>query len=287
MKGQKKYKMSTNLIILAGGASSRMNASLEQGNPTNVPKVSKALIGINKEGRPILDYLLFNAKKASYKNVYLVVGEHAEGFKKCYGNKKENNAFNGLNISYATQYIPENRIKPFGTADALFQALEQYPLLKNETFTVCNSDNLYSVEAFQILNDSKDRNAFIAYDREGLHFSMERISRFALVVLDSENYLKDIVEKPSEDKVSLFKDKLGKFRVSMNIFKLSGKDIYPFLKDCPIHPDRNEKELPTAILNMCNSIPKAMKGYLLSEHVPDLTSKEDISVLKKYIEEHF
>ena len=138
-----------------------------------------------------------------------------------------------------------------------------------------------------MLNNSKERNAFIAYDRDGLHFTMERISRFALVLLDSENYLKDIVEKPSEDNINLFKDKFGKFRVSMNIFKLSGNDVYPFLKDCPIHPERNEKELPMAILNMCKSISKAMKGYLLSEHVPDLTSKEDISVLKKYIEEHF
>ena len=276
--------MNTNLIILAGGASSRMNASLEQENTSNV---SKALIGLNKEGRPILDYLLLNAEKAGYKNVFLVVGEHAEAFKKCYGDKNENNKFKGLNISYAIQYIPENRIKPFGTADALFQALEQYPNLKNEKITVCNSDNLYSVEAFLLLKNSTERNAFIAYDREGLKFTMERISRFALVLLDSDNYLVNIVEKPSDDKINLYKDKFGKFRVSMNIFKLYGKDIYPFLKNCPIHPERNEKELPAAILNMCNAIPKSLKGYLLREHVPDLTSKEDISVLKKYIEDHY
>lgn len=268
---------------MAGGASSRMNASLKQGES----KVSKALISMDKEGRPILDYLLFNAERAGFKNVYLVVGEHAEGFKKCYGNKPKNNTFKRLNISYAIQYIPENRTKPFGTADALFQALEQYPNLINETFTVCNSDNLYSVEAFSVLKTSSDKNAFIAYDRDGLNFTMERISRFALVLLNSENYLEDIIEKPSADKIDSYKDSFGKFRVSMNIFKLSGKMIYPFLKDCPIHPERNEKELPSAILNMCHSFPKAMKGYLLNEHVPDLTSKEDIEVLKSYIEKHF
>lgn len=275
--------MHSNLIILAGGASSRMNASLKQEGS----KVSKALIGMDKSGRPILDYLLFNAEKAGFKNVYLVVGEHAEGFKKCYGNKSKNNRFKGLNISYAIQYIPENRTKPFGTADALFQALEQYPNLLNETFTVCNSDNLYSVEAFSILKNSSDKNAFIAYDRDGLNFTMERISRFALVLLDSENYLVDIIEKPSADTIDSYKDSFGKFRVSMNIFKLNGKMIYPFLKDCPIHPERNEKELPSAILNLCHFFTKAMKGYLFNEHVPDLTSKEDIEVLKTYIEKHF
>lgn len=275
--------MHSNLIILAGGASSRMNASLKQEGS----KVSKALIGMDKSGRPILDYLLFNAEKAGFKNVYLVVGEHAEGFKKCYGNKSKNNRFKGLNISYAIQYIPENRTKPFGTADALFQALEQYPNLQKENFTVCNSDNLYSVEAFSILKNSSDKNAFIAYDRDGLNFTMERISRFALVLLDSENYLVDIIEKPSADTIDSYKDSFGKFRVSMNIFKLNGKMIYPFLKDCPIHPERNEKELPSAILNLCHFFTKAMKGYLFNEHVPDLTSKEDIEVLKTYIEKHF
>jgi NDP-sugar pyrophosphorylase family protein len=285
-KVQFEYNMNSNLIILAGGASSRMNKSLEQGGTSNVPKVSKALIGMDKSGRPILDYLLFNAKEAGFKNVYLVVGEDSEGFKKCYGNKTKN-SFKGLNIFYAIQYIPVNRTKPFGTADALFQALEQYPNLVNETFTVCNSDNLYSVEAFSILKNSSDKNAFIAYDRDGLNFTMERISRFALVLLNFENYLVDIIEKPSADKIDSYKDSFGKFRVSMNIFKLSGNMIYPFLKECPIHPVRNEKELPTAILNMCHSFPKTMKGYLFKEHVPDLTSKEDIEVLKTYIEKHF
>jgi len=278
--------MHNKLIILAGGASSRMNASLQKENPSHASK-SKALIGMDKDGRPILDYLLYNAKNSGYLNVYLVVGEHADEFKQFYGGKTANNEFNGLSISYAIQYIPKGRTKPFGTADALFQALEQYPHLKSEAFTVCNSDNLYSVEAFTALRNSKGNNAFIAYDREGLHFTMERISRFALVLLDSENYLVDIVEKPSADKISSYKDQFGKFRVSMNIFKLSGKAIYPFLKNCPVHPERNEKELPTAILNMCHSTPKAIKGLLFNQHVPDLTSKEDILVLKKYIQDHF
>jgi len=217
----------------------------------------------------------------------LVIGEHAETFQKYYGNKVKNNVFRGLHISYAIQHIPKNRTKPPGTADALFQALEQYPNLKHETFTVCNSDNLYSVEAFLALKNSKDRNAFIAYDREGLNFTIERIFKFALVLLDKENYLKDIVEKPSLENMSQYKDGQGKLRVSMNIFKLTGSEIYPFLKHCPIHPERDEKELPTAILNLCHSVPKAVKGLPFKEHVPDLTSKEDIAVMKNYIETHY
>jgi glucose-1-phosphate adenylyltransferase len=283
--------MHDNLIILAGGASSRMKKSLASANLSEeeiiaANSVSKALIGIGKDNRPILDYLLFNAEKAGFKIVFLVVGENSDSFKKYYGDSSKN-TFNNLELHLATQYIPAGRIKPFGTADALLQALNQYPHLKNETFTVCNSDNLYSVEVFKALRKNKDMNAFISYDRDGLLFTMERISRFALVLLDNQNFVSDIIEKPSEEKIEAYRDSQGKFRVSMNIFKLNGNEIYPYLLHCPVHSERDEKELPLAILNLCKVNPKALKGIPFDEHVPDLTSKEDIKILKKYIEDHF
>jgi glucose-1-phosphate adenylyltransferase len=273
--------MHTTLIILAAGTSSRMNKSLVTSN------LSKALIGIDESGRPILDYVLMNAKQAGYQNIYVVVGEDSEGFKTNYGSQVKDNDFNGLNLSYATQYIPNNRTKPFGTADALLQTLEQYHHLQKDSFTVCNCDNLYSINAFRALKNSKASNAFIGYDRNGLQFSSERISKFALVHLDRHNYLVNIIEKPKTIAFSKFKDSAGTLRVSMNIFKLNGTDIYPFLKNCPVNPERDEKELPTAILNMCKTIPNAMLGIPFNEHVPDLTSKEDITVLKNYIKAHF
>jgi hypothetical protein len=73
----------------------------------------------------------------------------------------------------------------------------------------------------------------------------------------------------------------------MNIFKLNGHEIYPYLLHCPVHPKRDEKELPLAILNLCKVHPKVLKAIPVNEHVPDLTSKEDIEILKKYIEDHF
>ncbi len=279
--------MRENLIILAAGASSRMKQSvgdsmLSEAEVQDANSQSKALIGLGKDNRPLLEYLLLNAKKAGYTNIILVISEQANAFKNLYGN-----SFEGLRISYAIQFIPEGRQKPLGTADALLQALEQYPYLQNESFTVCNSDNLYSVQAMKALRSTEASNAFISYDREGLDFSLERISKFALAVSDTENYLTTIIEKPSVTEASKYKDNEGKFRVSMNLWKLSGPHIFSHLKECPVHPERNEKELPTAVLNMCNSFPRAVKAIPFKEHVPDLTSKEDISVLKKYLDNHF
>jgi glucose-1-phosphate thymidylyltransferase len=284
--------MNTNLLILAAGASSRMKESqniedLSSSDFIVANTMSKALIGYGKEQRPILDFLLKNAKKAGYKNVCLVIGKESDAFKTFYGNKTKDNPFKGLRISYATQYIPNGREKPFGTADAVSQALEQYPHLQKEVFTVCNSDNLYSVKALKALATTNSLNAFIAYDRDGLQFSTKRISNFALVLLDEDNNLIDIVEKPSVSNIEKYKDANGKFRVSMNIFKFDGTAMFQYLNNCPIHPKRNEKELPTAVLNFCGDHPGQFEGIAFCEHVPDLTMKDDIQTFKLYLKENF
>ncbi len=284
--------MHNNLIILAGGASSRMKKSvaaekLSEEEIKIANSRSKALLGFGKKDRPILDFLLLNAEKAGYKKIIIIISEDGRMFKEFYGKALQNNSFNSLSISYATQYIPKDRDKPLGTADAVLQALGQYPKLQNEAFTVCNSDNLYSVEVLTALRETDAHNAFISYDRDGLNFSMEKIERFALVLLDNESNLMDIIEKPSKENVSGYKDAFGKLRVSMNVFKFTGSEIFPFLKDCPLNPIRNEKELPTAILNMCRETSNIIKGIPFNEHVPDLTSKEDIAIMKTYLMEHY
>ncbi|SDS17363.1 glucose-1-phosphate adenylyltransferase [Polaribacter sp. KT25b] len=284
--------MNDNLLILAGGMSSRMKSpstsnliNKEVENQANVR--SKSLISVGNQGRPLMDYLLYNAKKAGYKNIYIVINEKGGLFKEFYGKKTANNNFNGLNISFATQYIPTDRVKPFGTADAVFQAIEQFKDLQSKQFTVCNSDNLYSEKALRMLRETSSSNAFISYNRDGLEFSLEKILKFAVVQLDRKNYLQNIIEKPSLETANSYKDTLGKIRVSMNIFKLDGKMMYPYLKNCPVHPVRDEKELPSAILNMVKEHSNAVLGIPLSEHVPDLTAKDDIIIIKEYLKKHY
>jgi glucose-1-phosphate adenylyltransferase len=284
--------MHNNLVILAGGASSRMKkeAVVENLSPEEIAQAnerSKGLIGVGPNGRPLMDYLLVNAKKAGYKNIYIIIGEQGDLFKAFYGDKQKNNDFYGLNVSFAVQYIPEGRVKPFGTGDALFQAVEQYPELNTQYYSVCNSDNLYSAEALLALRETNSPNAFISYDRDAMEFPSERISRFAVAALNENNNLVDIVEKPEADVVESFKDAEGKIRVSMNAFKFSGESLYPYLKNCPVHPERDEKELPTVLLNLLQDFPNTALGIPFSEHVPDLTAKEDIIEVKAYLKKHF
>ena len=284
--------MLDSLIILAGGMSSRMkkpptSTSINKKETNQANSRSKSLISVGKSGRPLMDYLLYNAKKAGYKNIYIVINEQGKLFKEFYGKEKANNDFNGLNISFPIQYIPEGRAKPFGTADAVYQAVEQFPELQNQQFTVCNSDNLYSINSLKLLRETTSSNALISYDRDALEFSLAKIYSFAIMNLDSNNYLKNIIEKPTLEEAKAYQDKNGKIRVSMNIFKLDGKMMYSYLKNCPVHPKRNEKELPTVVLNCVAEFDNSFLGIPISEHVPDLTAKDDIIIIKEYLKKHY
>ena len=114
--------MTDTLIILAGGASSRMknsidsNLSAKKSAQANIR--SKGLIEIN--GKPFLSYLLDNILNAWFKNVIIITGENSQLFRSTYDNNKD---FSKLNINFATQYIPEGRAKPLGTADAVYQSI--------------------------------------------------------------------------------------------------------------------------------------------------------------------
>lgn len=273
--------MTENIIILAGGASSRMKKSTDQNlSPEKVAQanqLSKGLIELG--GKPFLSYLLENILQAEFKNVYIITGENSKMFRRAFENNPD---FVDLNIQFATQYIPEGREKPYGTADALYQCLEQHPNLKEDTFCVCNSDNLYSLNALKNIKNANSRQAILAYDIDHLEYPKERISRFA-VMRFNENYdLLAIVEKPEPTRIADYTDAHQKIRVSMNIFLFDGKYFFKYLENCPPHPIRDEKELPTALMNMIGDNIQVL-GIPIEEHVPDLTSKNDIAILENYL----
>ena len=170
-----------------------------------------------------------------------------------------------------------------GTADAVFQALEQFPVLQKNRFSVCNSDNLYSVNAFRRLSSIEQGSGLIAYDLKSLNFTKEKIAGFALLVFDSDFYLENIVEKPAAADLNKAIDEHGSVYISMNAFTFDGNVLYSFLSDCPIHLDRDEKELPTALLHMIQEHPRSVKGIPMQEHVPDLTTKKDLLLLAHYL----
>ena len=268
---------------MAGGASSRMKSSLKNSSlrpeiKKQAETVHKTLIPLGSNQHPLLFYLISNAESAGYKNIYLITSPENSAFQNQIDKWGANKIFTSITIRFALQYIPHSREKPLGTADAVLQALEQYPKLANTTFTVCNGDNLYSTSVFKMLRASRDEpHALISYARSGMNFSDERLTKFAVMDIDPNGYLKNIIEKPDPSQINQYKDNTNEIRLSMNIFSFNGKLLYPYLQKCPIHPTRNEKELPEALRILNRSKPYQTICIPVKEHLPDLTSAEDIN----------
>ncbi|MAS29470.1 MAG: glucose-1-phosphate thymidylyltransferase [Flavobacteriaceae bacterium] len=273
---------SDNLIIMAAGASSRMKRSLNREIvDSNVYEIAnnshKSLIPLGRHGRPLIYYLIKNAIKANYSNIYIITGEDNNDFKQFIISQ----SFKNINIQFVKQYIPKGREKPLGTSDAVVQALDQFPELKTNIFTVCNGDNLYSVNTLNLLKEKRNNpHALISYSWSAFNYEKERISKFAVISMDSNNNLKDIVEKPDMDIVDNYKDKSGEIGLSMNIFSFTGSMIYSYVKNCPINEKRNEKELPEAVRVLIRENPNSMFCYKVFEHLPDLTNSSDIENFK-------
>jgi len=271
-----------NLIIMAAGASSRMKKSLKREMvDSNVYEIAnnshKSLIPLGKEGRPLIYYLIKNAIKANYSNIYIITGVDNSDFKEFIISQ----SFKNINIQFVKQYIPKGREKPLGTSDAVVQALDQFPELKQNVFTVCNGDNLYSVSTLNLLKEKRNHpHALISYSWSAFNYEKERISKFAVISMDSKNNLMDIVEKPDLDIVDNFKDESGELGLSMNIFSFTASKIYSYVKNCPINELRNEKELPEAVRILNRENPNEIFCYKVFEHLPDLTNSSDIDNFK-------
>jgi len=285
--------MNPNIVILAGGVSSRMKKLIpaaEAVDPNMISdarKKSKSMIGLGENSRPFLDYLLFNVQKAGYTEVVIVVGEKDGSIRQYYETAGHARIFSGMKITYATQRIPEGRTKPLGTADALLEALRERSQWKGQMFTVCNSDNLYSVKALELLLRTPHKGAMIDYDRAALKFGGERISQFAVLQKDARGFLVNIIEKPTPEQIILVKDNTGRIGISMNIFRFNRELVLPHLEEVPMHPIRQEKELPSAVARMVASDPASVFTIPLSEYVPDLTSPGDIAEVRSYLRDHF
>lgn len=269
------------LLILAGGMSSRMKKNLEGNTKLDSKLIEqantlpKSMIGLGKDGRPFLDYVLYNASVAGVKEVVLLLNPKDDVSQSHYEKLMQEDKSWGLNIGFARQNIPEGRQKPLGTTDAIEQALNQFPAWRSSRFIICNGDNLYPVKAFQLLLDETYPNAMLDWDTEG--YNVDRVRNCAIIKKDSDHYLIDLLEKPNDEEWAEIVETMPRIGISWNIFAFTGADLIPFLKKTPLHPVRNEKEIPVTVRMWANENPKGIYTIQIADVLPDLTSKHDIA----------
>lgn len=130
------------LVIMAAGMGSRYGG-LKQIDP------------VDSEGHIIVDFSLYDAKRAGFeKAIFIIKEENEQAFREAVGDRVSEY----MEVSYAFQKIdnlpegyavPEGRVKPWGTAHAVLSCIDQV----NGPFAVINADDYYGVEAFQLIYD--------------------------------------------------------------------------------------------------------------------------------------
>ena len=141
-----------------------------------------------------------------------------------------------VRVSFAIQE------KPVGTADAVLAA---EGFVGEDRFLVMNADNYYPVAAFTALRNLREP-ALIAFGRDALvvdgHIPAERITRFALLDIDNDGYLRRIVEKPDTETARAMS---GHLFVSMNVWAFDRSIFEPCRTVQP--SSRGELEIPIAV----------------------------------------
>lgn len=131
------------LAVMAAGMGSRYGG-LKQIDP------------VGPAGEAILDYSLYDARRAGFKTVvFIIKPEIDEAFRASVGARAEKA---GLEVRYAYQTldklpdgfaVPEGRVKPFGTAHAVLCAAD----VLDAPFAVINADDYYGPQGFALVYD--------------------------------------------------------------------------------------------------------------------------------------
>lgn len=141
----------TTLVIMAAGMGSRYGGI-------------KQLEPVGPGGEIIMDYSVYDAMKAGFNKVVVIIRRDLEkDFKEVIGNRIEKI----IKVEYVFQELdnlpqgfhkPEGRTKPWGTGQAVLSCKDAV----NEPFAVINADDYYGKEAFnivyQFLNDKSTRD---------------------------------------------------------------------------------------------------------------------------------
>lgn len=238
-------KKDLTLVILAAGMGSRFGG-LKQVEP------------IGPNGEFIIDYSIYDAIKAGFtKVVFLIKDEIYELFRDTVGKRIEGKipvaySFQGIGDVPEWVDIPEERVKPWGTAHAVLVS-------KNEVsgnFVMINSDDFYGRDAFMKIaeyfnNSENDDYAMVSFRVINTMTENGSVKRG---VCESENGLltkitESSIEKVDDKIIATPLDGSSSFEVepnalvSMNFFGFTPRIFDTLERDFPLFFEKNKGNL--------------------------------------------
>ncbi len=278
------------LLIMAAGMGSRFGGL-------------KQIAPMGPNGEFIIDYSIYDAKKAGFdKVIFIIKEENYSLFKDTIGKRVESH----IDVDYVFQKledipdfvkIPETRVKPWGTAQAIYAARDKI----TGPFAVINADDFYGRESFFVASDflnsdAKDKYSLVGYKAKN---TMTRNGSVKRGIIKTENgLLKSIVESKLEyigddiyatplDSEESFKID-GDDLVSMNmltfdlsIFQHLERRIKVFFKENEKDLEKCEFLIPTEISNSIEEDGKEVRVLKTDATWYGVTYKEDTDSVKK------
>ncbi|QZO75914.1 nucleotidyltransferase [Helcococcus kunzii] len=287
------------LVIMAAGMSSRYG-SLKQIDP------------IDKEGNVIIDFSIYDAIKAGFEKVIFIIKEEMlSDFKEVIGDKVSKHidveyAFQDLRDIPAEYEIPEGRVKPWGTAHAIYSARKYI----NGTFAVINADDYYGREAFKKIydflveseNDDKYNYAMIGYRLYNTVTENGTVSR-GICEVNEDGFLDNVTERTkiakfddgirfTEDDGNTWCDLDSNSYISMNMWGLNESFIEEIEKEFPSffehdvkkNPLKAEIFIPKLIANLLERGKVRVKVLPTDEKWHGVTYKEDKPIVEREIQ---
>ena len=258
------------LVILAAGMGSRFGG-LKQIEP------------IDEYGNFIIDYSVYDAIEAGFdKVIFIIKEENFEIFKETIGKRIEDKikveyVFQKLSLLPEGYTIPEDRVKPLGTAQAILAAKDKI----SDKFAIINADDFYGKESFfaaaKFLKESCGAKAYgnVAYLVSNTMTENGSVKR-GVLNMDKNGYLTHIEESVIEKKdgkilATPLDESLEPFNiekdtlVSMNMFCFSGSIMDYMWEKFPKFLDDNKNNLLKC-------------EYLLPTVVSDLIKEGEVTV---------
>lgn len=287
-------KQNITLLIMSAGMGSRF------GGPKQIEP-----IGPNNE--LLIEYSIYNAIKVGYtKIVFIIKEEHYQIFKEKIGNKISSLVEvyyvfqNNDNIKNIVS-LPSSRIKPYGTAHAIYCAKDTI----KENFSIINADDFYSYDALKSMYDMlcniKDsETCTVLYQLKNTIVGLSSCKRGVVSIKD--NYVEEIIES-SIDNINneLIASPLSgqnSFKVEQNIpvtmnlfgftpylFEYLDNDIKQFFITNKENLEKIEYLIPEVLDKMIKTNKTKMHSCITHSTWCGMTNKEDLDYVKNVIKE--
>lgn len=252
------------LVVMAAGMGSRFGGI-------------KQLEPVGTSGEVLLDYSVFDAKRAGFDRVVFIIKKEIEkDFKEIAGDRIAKH----IDVAYAFQTVPSHRKKPYGTGDAIMTTAD----IVDSPFAVINADDFYGYDAFKQAYDglmnNKDEYCMVGYRLQNTLSDNGSVSRGVCSI--ENGYLTDVTEHTAITKDT---DLDPNTIVSMNMWGIH-TDIYPELKAqfeaflATANIEKDEFFIPAVIDKMVKDGKKKVKVYDTTAVWYGMTYREDKEKVK-------